>query len=127
PVRQFRARFVRALAEIENCLFRRLSRTRIVVLEDKLTQLLIPVSALRTYGFIGETGRRGCRVRVKGGMEEPAIARPEAATGNFMRIAFAHHRIHVRLFRRLPSGKTRDGQIERTPEEMNRAALADKT
>src|SRR4030095_7899874 len=59
-------------------------------------------------------------------------ARPEPAAADFVRIRLARHPVRkvgntAWVLWRATTGETRDRQIAGTPEEMNRAGLADET
>src|SRR4030095_12425202 len=59
------------------------------------------------------------------------VSRPESAARNLMRVGFARYPIGQMRdaaggHRRLPPRKTRDGEVEPSPEKMHGAALADE-
>src|SRR5579859_6430314 len=126
PARQVRTRFIRALAEIEDRLCRRRGGARVVILEDELAQLLIPIGRAGKHGLALDSGGRRLAVRIERGVRKPAVAGPETATDHFMRISLPGERIGVRWQGGAPAGEARHRQVERAPEEMDRARLADK-
>src|SRR6185295_17642069 len=99
PVPEVCRRFVRALAEIEDVRFRRIPRSHIVVLQDKVAQLGVPLRGSRTNwrGSKSLWARSGigieCRVR------EPPVPRPEAAAAHLMRIPFTRDGIRSWIHR----------------------------
>src|SRR4029077_2826071 len=79
---------------------------------------------------LAEAGGLRIGVAIEGGLSEAAIARPEAAAADLVRIRLAvggvrDHRIAGRR-RRWAAGEARHGEIEAAPKEMHRAGLAEK-
>src|SRR5882724_7276581 len=127
PVRQFRRRFIRALAKIENRRFRRRRGAHVVVSQNEFAQLRIPMSGIRSNGFGSESFRSGRRIRIERGVRKPAISRPESATAHLVRVGFFGHGIRVRIVRSAAPRESRHGKIERSPEKVHRAAFPDET
>src|ERR1700710_187061 len=59
-------------------------------------------------------------------MLESPVSRPETAADYLMGIGFAGDRIRLFVHRRQLARKSRGRQIERTPEEMNRARFSNQ-
>src|SRR6185312_10715483 len=53
-------------------------------------------------------------------------ARPEAVADRFVRIRFARHSVRARTLGRPSPREAREREVERAPEEMQRARLADE-
>ena len=68
PVRKLRSGFVGTPTKLQNCFFRRIGGTHILIFEDEYTELVIPTRLLRRYGFAGQP--RGSRSSV--GVKRPA-------------------------------------------------------
>ena len=100
----------------------------VVVLQDELAELVVERAggqlrvgeAVRLRDGVGVKHRR-----VDPPARRPIAAGPEAVADDGVAVRLAHDRILRRL--RVPLAvEPRDGQIERAPKEMNRAALAQK-
>src|SRR5689334_23174963 len=127
PLGQSCPGFVRAFAEVEYRLVGRGRRADVAVLQDELAELAIPISRGGVHWFRVQAGRAGRAVRVERSLPEAAVAGPESATGHLVRIGLARHPIGALLWGSGTAGKARHGQIEGTPEEMHRTALAQKS
>src|SRR5579885_505140 len=124
PAGQARAGLISALAELEHGNIRRLRRARVLVVQNKLSKLRVPMPGAHRFSL--QSGRRRSAVGVKGRVTIAAVAGPEAATGDLVRIRLASHLVRAFALRRAASRKARHRQVKGPPEEMHRARLADK-
>src|SRR5262249_17714149 len=75
--------------------------------------------------------RLGISIRIKGRVRHQIVAGPEACAADLVRIGLLRDSVwqighSTRMKRRPPAGKASDGKVETSPEEVNRAALADE-
>src|SRR5438067_7827206 len=114
PIGKFRAGFVGAVAEGEHSLIGRFGAAHIIIFQDEQCQLFIPVRCCRTDEFFRQSSRTGSSVGIKRSLLKAAVARPEAATDDFMRISLPGDGVRLRSFRSTPAGKACHRQIKRT-------------
>src|SRR5260221_5318746 len=98
---------------------RRSSLARVVIKKHELTQLRVPACRGRLDPLRLDSTRLGVGVRVKGGLGERRVARPEPYADLLRVLGLASDEIGAR--RRLCSaaGVTRVGEVEASPKEMD--------
>src|SRR6185437_11226020 len=96
-----------------------------------LSEALVIDGLARPRRRLGEARRLGIGIAEERGLAEAAVARPEAAAADLVRIGFLHdpgaevRRLAHQRGRPAP-GEARDRQVEAAPEEMHRADLAEE-
>src|SRR5262245_42699056 len=102
-----------------------------IVGQDEFTQLRTEAGCARLDAGLTEAVRFGVGIAVEDRLGGGDPARPEAGARFLMAIGFAGDAVgetgDVAGMRRcLAAGKAGDGEVETTPEEMNRAGLAEE-
>src|SRR5258705_3784032 len=110
PLGAFRARGVGAFQKIEKRLARRFGVADILILQDELRKILMPVSCRRTHRLVGDSGRLRRGVSVISRLGDTTAAGPEARADALVRVGFAGD--HAFAPRRGTPGEARAGQIE---------------
>src|SRR5512146_1858770 len=120
PLRQVRARIVRALAELQqsSSWIRRLPY--IVVLQQELAQFFVIEGKIRPHFCVGESLRRGRGVGVKRRILEDRAprrlsSRPPSGADDFVRVRFLRDRVRTVAFRRAAPRESRYRQAETPP------------
>src|SRR3989442_13329941 len=107
-------------------LFRRVCAPDIIVGQEKQAHAgTVQGRAGTKSGFLQSRWFRN-GIRVERGRFECLVTWPEPTTDHFMRIGFACDPVCPCAFGGAPSRKTCHRQVETPPEQMNRAALANK-
>src|SRR5271166_4014230 len=81
----------------------------------------------RLHFVFCKSGRLRRRIGIVRRPLDAASSRPETRTAYLVRIRFGRNRVGVRSWRRHTTAESSHGQIETSPEEMNRACLSDKS
>jgi len=111
------------LEKLKNRIGRISGSSRIGVIENELAHLRVEAALAFEHRVLKAVGRGRC-VGIKCGAAISAVARPETCADHLMRIGLRLDRIHPWPRRRSLAVKPGDGQVERAPEEMDRADLA---
>ncbi len=129
PFCQNRGSVVGALRKLQQGIVGRGCTAHGVVRQRPFVQLLM----VRCRGRINFRVGKSCRFRIGVGIKKRrgygGVAGPKAEAAHFLRICFTRDRIRqmrnsAGMRWRRASGKSRHGQIETTPEKMDRAAFA---
>ena len=131
PLREVRGGHVSRLQELEQHAIGIGRRPHHVVRQDELVEIRAVERLAWPDRGAGEPGRFRVRVCVVGGIRDRPAARPEPGAADFVRVCLARDAIGkvgnaARMRRRRTARKSRDGEIERPPEEVHRAALAEE-
>src|SRR5580700_8178070 len=113
--------FIRTLQEGEQCFFGRGFAAYIIVEINEFTQGSVVAGLCRLDGCCVKALGRGSGVAVESGFAEAPISRPEPCTDHLARISLARHCVRAFAWRSGSTGKSRDREIEATPEEVDRA------
>src|SRR5207245_8173647 len=97
--------------------------------QSEFVQLRVIGRGIRPHFCLGKTCRFRICVRIKYRHRQRVAASPKAETAHLLRVRLARDRIRqmrnaTRMWRRRPTGKTGDCEIEASPEKMNRAAFS---
>src|SRR5579863_2411513 len=123
PFREIGRGGIGVLKKLKNCIGGIFGGSRIGVIENEFAHLLVK-AALAFERRVLKAVRRGCGIGIESAAAVSAVARPKACADHLMRIGFRLNRIGTRPRRRSLAIESRDSQIKRSPEEMDRADLA---
>src|SRR5208283_5523877 len=108
------------------CASRRSGFSHVIIHQQKFPELHVVVSPVRTNSSRLEAFRLGRHVRIKGCIFNIAAAGPKTHATYLVRIGLPGYRVGTGSFRGSPARKTTYSQVEASPEEVHRTALADK-
>src|SRR5579859_689289 len=127
PVAQVCAGIVSTLQEISQRLYGRAALPHVVIHQQKLLKAGVIEALSRPHNRLGKSFRlRGC-VSIKRGIGNVAAPRPEPRANDFVRISLPSDSVGPGSLRRSPPREPCHGYIETSPEEVYRAAFADKS
>src|ERR1700747_244859 len=95
-----------------------------VIHQDEFLQLRMVEGRFRTHTLICQSRRFGSGIAIESRALDAGTARPPTRADDLMRIGLAGNGIGALALWSAPAGKPRYRQVEASPEEMDRTALA---
>src|SRR5690606_18588258 len=131
PIRQCGSRLICRLEEVEKCVIRGRRLTHDIVWQNELPKIGTVEGLARLEGRFCESRRFGIGIGIERRIWDGPAPRPKSAAAHLVRVCLSGHPVRqIRnsrgMLRSPPAREPGDSQVWGAPEEMHRAALADK-